>query len=118
MQVYIEHLPLKGKSLGMIFNKHSTRTRISFEVGMYELGGQALFLTGDQLQLNRGETLKDSAQVLSRYLNGILIRTHDHQEVVDLAEHATIPVINGLTDLNHPVQILADIFTIKEKLFF
>ena len=112
----IEHLPLKGKSLGMIFNKHSTRTRISFEVGMYELGGQALFLTGDQLQFNRGETLKDWAQVLSRYLNGILIRTHDHQEVVDLAEHATIPVINGLTDLNHPVQILADIFTIKEKL--
>jgi len=112
----LEHLPLKGKSLGMIFNKHSTRTRISFEVGMFELGGQALFLTGDQLQLNRGETVKDSAQVLSRYLNGILIRTHDHQEVVDLAEHATIPVINGLTDLNHPVQILADIFTIKEKL--
>jgi ornithine carbamoyltransferase len=111
----IEYHPLKGKSLGMIFNKNSTRTRISFEVGMYELGGQALFLTGDQLQLNRGETLKDSAQVLSRYLNGILIRTHDHQEVVDLAEHATIPVINGLTDLNHPVQILADIFTIKEK---
>lgn len=110
-----EYLPLKGKSLGMIFNKHSTRTRISFEVGMYELGGQALFLTGDQLQLNRGETLKDSAQVLSRYLNGILIRTHDHQEVIDLAKHATIPVINGLTDLNHPVQILADIFTIKEK---
>ncbi len=112
----IEYLPLKRKSLGMIFNKHSTRTRISFEVGMYELGGQALFLTGDQLQLNRGETLKDSAQVLSRYLDGILIRTHDHQEVIDLAEHATIPVINGLTDLNHPVQILADIFTIKEKL--
>lgn len=112
----IEHLPLKGQTLGMIFNKHSTRTRISFEVGMFELGGHALFLTGDQLQLNRGETIKDSAQVLSRYLNGILIRTFDHDEVVALAEHASIPVINGLTDLNHPVQILADIFTIKEKL--
>ena len=83
---------------------------------MYELGGQAIFLTGDQLQLNRGETLKDSAQVLSRYLNGILVRTHSHQEIVDLAANATIPVINGLTDLNHPVQILSDIFTIKEKL--
>ena len=112
----IEHLPLKGQTLGMIFNKHSTRTRISFEVGMFELGGHALFLTGDQLQLNRGETIKDSAQVLSRYLNAILIRTYDHEEVVALAEHASIPVINGLTDLNHPVQILADIFTIKEKL--
>ena len=112
----IEHLPLKGQTLGMIFNKHSTRTRISFEVGMFQLGGHALFLTGDQLQLNRGETIKDSAQVLSRYLNAILIRTYDHEEVVALAEHATIPVINGLTDLNHPVQILADIFTIKEKL--
>lgn len=112
----IEHLPLKGKTLGMIFNKHSTRTRISFEVGMFELGGHALFLTGDQLQLNRGETLRDSAQVLSRYLNGILIRTYEHTEVIALAENATIPVINGLTDLNHPVQILSDIFTIKEKL--
>lgn len=112
----IQHHPLKGKTLGMIFNKHSTRTRISFEVGMFELGGHALFLTGDQLQLNRGESIRDSAQVLSRYLNGILIRTYDHGEVTALAEHATIPVINGLTDLNHPVQILADIFTIKEKL--
>ena len=112
----IEHLPLKGQTLGMIFNKHSTRTRISFEVGMFQLGGHALFLTGDQLQLNRGETIKDSAQVLSRYLNAILIRTYDHEEVIALAEHASIPVINGLTDLNHPVQILADIFTIKEKL--
>ena len=112
----IEHLPLKGQTLGMIFNKNSTRTRISFEVGMFELGGHALFLTGDQLQLNRGETIKDSAQVLSRYLNAILIRTYDHDEVVALAENASIPVINGLTDLNHPVQILADIFTIKEKL--
>jgi len=83
---------------------------------MFELGGHALFLTGDQLQLNRGETIKDSAQVLSRYLNAILIRTYDHEEVIALAEHASIPVINGLTDLNHPVQILADIFTIKEKL--
>jgi ornithine carbamoyltransferase len=112
----IPHQPLKGKTLGMIFNKHSTRTRISFEVGMFELGGHALFLTGDQLQLNRGETIRDSAQVLSRYLNGILIRTYDHNEVLALAEHATIPVINGLTDFNHPLQILADIFTIKEKL--
>jgi ornithine carbamoyltransferase len=112
----IEYLPLKGQTLGMIFNKHSTRTRISFEVGMFELGGHALFLTGDQLQLNRGETIKDSAQVLSRYLNAILIRTYDHEEVIALAEHASIPVINGLTDLNHPVQILADIFTVKEKL--
>ncbi len=112
----IEHFPLKGKTLGMIFNKHSTRTRISFEVGMFELGGHALFMTGDQLQLKRGETLRDSAHVLSRYLNGILIRTYDHDEVIALAEHATIPVINGLTDLNHPVQILSDIFTIQEKL--
>jgi ornithine carbamoyltransferase len=112
----IEHLPLKGQTLGMIFNKHSTRTRISFEVGMFELGGHALFLTGDQLQLNRGETIRDSAQVLSRYLNAILIRTYDHDEVIALAKHASIPVINGLTDLNHPIQILADIFTIKEKL--
>jgi ornithine carbamoyltransferase len=112
----IQHLPLKGKTLGMIFNKNSTRTRISFEVGMFELGGHALFLTGDQLQLNRGETISDSAKVLSRYLSGILIRTYDHEEVVALAKHATIPVINGLTDFNHPVQILADIFTIKEKL--
>ena len=112
----IEHLPLKGQTLGMIFNKHSTRTRISFEVGMFELGGHALFLTGDQLQLKRGETLRDSAQVLSRYLNGILIRTFDHNEVIALAEHSSIPVINGLTDLNPPVQVLSDIFTIKEKL--
>jgi ornithine carbamoyltransferase len=83
---------------------------------MFELGGHALFLSGNQLQMNRGETIRDSAQVLSRYLNGILIRTYDHKEVVALAEHATIPVINGLTDFNHPLQILSDIFTIKEKL--
>lgn len=110
------HEPLKGKSLGMIFSKHSTRTRISFEVGMFELGGQALFLTTDQLQLTRGETVEDSAKVLSRYLDGIVIRTYDHEEVVSLAKHASIPVINGLTDLNHPVQILSDLFTIHEKL--
>ncbi|MFQ5449741.1 MAG: ornithine carbamoyltransferase [Nitrospinaceae bacterium] len=113
---HIIHQPLKGKSLGMIFRKESTRTRISFEVGMYELGGCALFLTGDQLQLKRGETLADSAQVISRYLSGIVMRTFDHQEVVDLARNASIPVINGLTDLNHPVQILSDLFTIQEKL--
>ncbi len=110
------HQPLKGKTLGMIFNKPSTRTRISFEVGMFDLGGHSLFLTADHLQLNRGESLKDSAKVLSRYLDGILIRTFDHQEVLELAEHADVPVINGLTDLNHPVQILADLLTIQEKI--
>ena len=112
----IPHQPLKGKSLGMIFNKNSTRTRISFEVGMFELGGHSLFLTPDQMQLGRGETIADSARVLSRYLHGILIRTFDFKEVVELAKHASIPVINGLTDLNHPVQVLSDLFTIHEKL--
>ena len=112
----IPHQPLKGKSLGMIFNKNSTRTRISFEVGMFELGGHSLFLTPDQMQLGRGETIADSARVLSRYLHGILIRTFDFKEVVELAKHACIPVINGLTDLNHPVQVLSDLFTIHEKL--
>lgn len=110
------HYPLRGKSLGMIFNKHSTRTRISFEVGMNEMGGHSLFLTGDQLQLKRGESLKDSARVLSRYLHGLLIRTYNHDEVVELARWADIPVINGLTDLSHPVQVLSDLFTIQEKL--
>lgn len=114
--VGVRHEPLKGKSLGMIFSKHSTRTRISFEVGMFELGGQALFLTADQLQMKRGETVEDSAKVLSRYLHGIVIRTYDHEEVINLARHTAIPVINGLTDLNHPVQILSDLFTIHEKL--
>ncbi len=113
---HIPHHPLKGKSLGMIFSKHSTRTRISFEVGMFELGGQALFLATDQLQLTRGETVEDSAKVLSRYLDGIVIRTYDHEEVVNFARHASVPVINGLTDLNHPVQIMADLFTIQEKI--
>jgi len=110
------HQPLKGKSLGMIFNKNSTRTRISFEVGMFELGGHSLFLTPDQMQLGRGETIADSASVLSRYLDGILIRTFDFNQVAELAKHASIPVINGLTDLNHPIQVLSDLFTINEKL--
>ncbi len=110
------HRPLKGKSLGMVFNKNSTRTRISFEVGMFELGGHSLFLTPDQMQLGRGETIADSARVLSRYLDGILIRTFDFNEVTEFAKHASIPVINGLTDLNHPIQVLSDLFTIHEKL--
>jgi ornithine carbamoyltransferase len=112
----IPHKSLEGKSLGMIFSKESTRTRISFEVGMYELGGQAIFLSSDQLQIKRDETAADSAKVLSRYLHGVLIRTHEHEFLEEFAKYATIPVINGLTDLNHPVQILTDIFTIKEKL--
>jgi ornithine carbamoyltransferase len=112
----VSHQPLRGKSLGMIFSKQSTRTRISFEVAMFELGGHSLFLTGDQLQLGRGETIADSARVLSRYLHGILIRTYDFEDAAELAKHASIPVINGLTDLNHPVQVLSDIFTIQEKL--
>lgn len=112
----IHHQPLQGKSLGMIFHKHSTRTRISFEVGMFELGGYALFLTMDQLQLKRGESVEDSARVLSRYLSAILIRTYSHDDVLQLAKNASIPVINGLTDLSHPVQVLTDIFTIREKL--
>ena len=112
----VSHQPLRGKSLGMIFSKQSTRTRISFEVAMFELGGHSLFLTGDQLQLGRGETIADSARVLSRYLHGILIRTYDFEDAAGLAKHASIPVINGLTDLNHPVQVLSDIFTIQEKL--
>jgi ornithine carbamoyltransferase len=100
----------------MVFNKNSTRTRISFEVGMFELGGHSLFLTPDQMQLGRGETIADSARVLSRYLDGILIRTFDFNEVTEFAKHASIPVINGLTDLNHPIQVLSDLFTIYEKL--
>jgi len=112
----VVHNTLRGKSLGMIFNKHSTRTRISFEVGMNELGGHSLFLSGDQLQLKRGESIQDSARVLSRYLHGLLIRTFDHEEVVELARWADIPVINGLTDLSHPVQVLSDMFTIQERL--
>ncbi|MDQ6422487.1 ornithine carbamoyltransferase [Paenibacillus sp. LHD-117] len=109
------HHVLKGKTLGMIFEKSSTRTRVSFEVGMYQLGGQGLFLSGNDLQIGRGETIWDTAQTLSRYLDGIMIRTFAHRKVVELARGATIPVINGLTDLSHPCQALADFQTIYEQ---
>ncbi len=110
----VPHPYLKGKSLGMIFSKSSTRTRVSFEVGMYQLGGQSLFLSSNDIQLGRGETVYDTAQVLSRMLDGIMIRTFSHKDVVDLATYGTIPVINGLTDDQHPTQALADLLTIKE----
>ncbi|MHB8927229.1 MAG: ornithine carbamoyltransferase [Bacillota bacterium] len=110
-----EPQPLKGKTLGMIFTKTSTRTRVSFEVAMFQLGGHALYLGANDLQLKLGETIADTARVLSRYLDGIMIRTFAHKDVTDLAQHASIPVINGLTDLLHPCQILADLLTIKEK---
>ena len=109
-----QHHLLKGKTLGMIFSKSSTRTRVSFEVGMYQLGGTALFLSSSDIQLGRGEPIKDTAQVLSRYLDGIMIRTYKHSDVKEFAKHATIPIINGLTDLMHPCQALADIFTLLE----
>jgi ornithine carbamoyltransferase len=99
----------------MIFQKHSTRTRVSFEVGMYELGGQALYLGTDAIQLQRGETIADTARVLSRYVHGILARVYAHQDVLDLAKFGTVPVINGLTDLLHPCQALADYFTLRER---
>lgn len=110
----IEHHYLKGKTLGMIFSKSSTRTRVSFETGMYQLGGYALFLSSNDIQLGRGESIYDTANVLSRFLDGIMIRTYDHQDVVDLAEYGQIPIINGLTDLLHPCQALADAQTILE----
>ncbi len=110
-----KHQPLKGKSLGMIFEKSSTRTRVSFEVGMYQLGGQALFLSPDDLQMGRGETIADTARTISRYLDGIMIRTFAQETVEELASFAAIPVINGLTDLHHPCQALADLFTLQEK---
>ena len=110
----IEHKRLKGKSLGMIFQKSSTRTRVSFEVGMYDLGGQALFLSSNDLQIGRGEPVEDTARVLSRYLDGIMIRTFAQEEVEKLAEYGSIPVINGLTDYCHPCQVLADLMTIRE----
>lgn len=107
---------LAGKSLAMIFKKSSTRTRVSFEVGMFQLGGQAIFMSSAHTQVGRGEPLEDTARVLSRYVDGIMIRTYEHAEVEILAQYATVPVINGLTDFLHPCQVLADIFTIKERL--
>ena len=110
----IEHHILKGKTLGMIFQKSSTRTRVSFETGMYQLGGQTLFLSNRDLQIGRGEPVQDTARVLSRYLDGIMIRTFEQKEVEDLAKYGSIPVINGLTDFCHPCQVLADLMTIRE----
>jgi ornithine carbamoyltransferase len=106
--------PLQGKTLGMIFTKASTRTRVSFEVGMFQLGGHALFLSGSDTQIGRGEPIADTAQVLSRYVDGIMIRTFAHEDVVELAKYASVPVINALTDLHHPCQVLADILTLYE----
>jgi ornithine carbamoyltransferase len=108
--------PLAGKTLGMIFAKSSTRTRVSFEAGAYQLGGHALFLSSRDIQLGRGEPIRDTARVLSRYLDGIMIRTYDHSDVEELARYGTIPVINGLTDLLHPCQVLADLLTVRENL--
>ena len=110
----IPHTHLKGKSLGMIFQKASTRTRVSFETGMYQLGGYPLFLSASESQIGRGEPVQDTARVLSRYIDGIMIRTFDQQEVEDLAAYGSIPVINGLTDFSHPCQVLADLMTIRE----
>ena len=110
----LEHHYLKGKTLGMIFAKSSTRTRVSFEVGMYDLGGSALFLSNANTQLGRGEPVEDTARVLSRYLDGIMIRTFDQEEVETLAKYGSIPIINGLTDYAHPCQVLADLMTIRE----
>ena len=110
----IRHPHLKGKTLGMIFQKASTRTRVSFETGMYQLGGNPLFLSANDLQIGRGEPVEDTARVLSRYIDGIMIRTFEQEEVEDLAKYGTIPIINGLTDFSHPCQVLADLMTIRE----
>lgn len=111
---HIAHRILEGKSLGMIFQKPSTRTRVSFEAGMYQLGGQAMFLTHRDMQIGRGEPIQDTARVMSRYLDGMVVRTYDQQEVETLAGYGSIPVINGLTNFAHPCQVLADLMTIRE----
>ena len=110
----IAHKLLEGKTLGLIFEKASTRTRVSFEVGMYQLGGQPLFLSSRDMQIGRGEPVQDTARVLSRYLDGIMIRTFEQEEVEDLAKYGSIPIINGLTDFCHPCQVLADLQTVRE----
>ena len=112
----LPHDCLKGKTLAMIFEKNSTRTRVSFEVGTYQMGGHALFLSGKESQIGRGEPIADTARVLSRYCDGIMIRTYAQDEVEELAKYATIPVINGLTDFAHPCQVLADLMTVREKM--
>lgn len=112
----MEEKPLEGKTLAMIFQKSSTRTRVSFDVGMYQLGGRAIFLSSNDLQMGRGEPISDTAKVLSRFVDGIMIRAIKHADVEELAKHADVPVINGLTDLEHPCQALADMLTIKEHL--
>ena len=111
----ISHRLLEGKTLGMIFSKPSTRTRVSFQTGIYQLGGLGMYFGKGELQLGKSESIQDTAKVLSRYLNGIMIRTFSHQDVIDLAQYGSIPIINGLTDLLHPCQVLADLFTILEK---
>ncbi|HJV44669.1 MAG TPA: ornithine carbamoyltransferase [Bacillota bacterium] len=111
----VPYRPLEGKTLGMIFEKSSTRTRVSFEVGIYQLGGQGMFFSNRDLQIGRGEPISDTAQVISRYLDGIMIRTFEHEKVEELAKYASIPVINGLTDKFHPCQIMADFQTIREQ---
>jgi len=113
-QAGVAHPVLQGKTLAMIFTKSSTRTRVSFEVGMYQLGGSALFLSSRDVQIGRGEPIQDTARVLSRMVDGIMIRTFSHQEVIDLAHYSSVPVINGLSDYLHPTQVLADLMTIKE----
>ncbi|HHX37162.1 MAG TPA: ornithine carbamoyltransferase, partial [Clostridiaceae bacterium] len=106
---------LQGKTLAMIFAKSSTRTRISFEVGIYELGGIGFYLNSNDIQLGRGETVADTARVMSRYIDGIMIRTYSHNSVIELAKHSTVPIINGLTDLEHPCQVLCDLMTVREQ---